>query len=182
MAETGSKSYKDIVSQYFASTSKQVKNDRYCSMIYNFDIVIPAKPGKFDENFICFLACTALIYMEILGIVLVPWDLFDSGLWRTMYLHPYHLHFALFQQGMITLIPRNINIYKLSFVRDMVFDDFYHARYVTLNASLSTPIFRLRKKSWEMIQLNDFACPPIMVKAGAVLPQGSKHQIFRPPM
>ena len=36
MAETRSKSYKDIVSQYFASTSKQVKIIRYCSMIWKF--------------------------------------------------------------------------------------------------------------------------------------------------
>ena len=127
------------------------------------------------------LACTVLIYTEILGIVRVPWDLFVSGLWRTMYLHPYHHHFARFHQGIIT------NSTKYQYLQACICTWYgiwwflsrttCHIKCISFYAN-----FRLRKKSWEMIQLNDFACPPIMVKAGAVLPQGSKHQIFRPPM
>ena len=40
---------------------------------------------------------------------------------------------------------------------------------------------RLNQKSWDVIQLNDFACPPIMLKAGAVLPSSSKGHFLREP-
>ena len=34
------------------------------------------------------------------------------------------------------------------------------------------------KKSWDYLELNDFACPPVMLKAGAVLPPGSQKQVL----
>ena len=37
------------------------------------------------------------------------------------------------------------------------------------------------KKSWDYLELNDFACPPVMLKAGAVLPPISRKNRLREP-
>ena len=39
--------------------------------------------------------------------------------------------------------------------------------------------FRLKLKAWDALELNDFACPPIMLSAGAVLPPKSRKQLMR---
>ena len=39
--------------------------------------------------------------------------------------------------------------------------------------------FRLKRKAWDALELNDFACPPIMLSAGAVLPPKSRKQLMR---
>ena len=39
--------------------------------------------------------------------------------------------------------------------------------------------FRLKFKAWDALELNDFACPPIMLSAGAVLPPKSRKQLMR---
>ena len=46
-------------------------------------------------------------------------------------------------------------------------------------AKMYSASFRLKLKAWNALELNDFACPPIMLSAGAVLPPKSRKQLMR---